>query len=83
MDDEQLLEETIQDIMIDICEVLYNHGYKEVPIGPIMRLIGVDADKAVAHDKEKFKLDQEFEKLLEQRKDSPQHPMVPPGTILH
>ena len=44
MDDEQLLEETIQDIMIDICEVMYNHGYKEVPIGPIMRLIGVDAD---------------------------------------
>lgn len=83
MDDEQLLEETIQNIMIDICEVLYNHGYKEVPVGPIMRLIGVEDVKAQNHDRETFKLGKEFEQLLEQRKESSQQPMIPPGTVVH
>jgi hypothetical protein len=82
-DDEILLEETIRDIMIDLCEVLYNHGYKEVPIGPIMRLIGVEDSQAVDHDKEMFELGDDFKKLLELHKDSPKNNIVPPGTTVH
>jgi hypothetical protein len=38
------LEQVMQDLIVDICEIMYTRGYREVPIGALMRLIGVNAE---------------------------------------
>ena len=71
----------IADIIVKLCLVLHSYGYQQVPIGPMMRLLGVDEEKAQQHDHEYFELDSDFLNFMEQQKISTQAP--PPGTILH
>ena len=58
------LEDEVQDLIIDLCEILYKRGYRTVPIGAIMRLIGVADERAAEHDNEIFSLDNDFELML-------------------
>lgn len=60
-------EQQIKNIMLDLCAVLYRHGYKTVSIGAMMRLMGVDPDRALEHDNEYFSLDDEFIKMYQSR----------------
>jgi hypothetical protein len=85
MKDENDLEEAVHDLIVDVCEVLYEHGYRTVPIGAIMRLIGVDNKAAASHDQELFKLDDEFEQLIKKKepKISTADIKVPRGATLH
>ena len=79
------LEQVMQDLIVDICEIMYTRGYREVPIGALMRLIGVNAENAAKHDNELFQLDEEFEQLINQKKP-PQRGRrvtVPPNVTLH
>ena len=80
IDDE--LELAIRDIIIDICEVMYKRGYDIVPIGAMMRLVGVDESRAQKHDNEYLTLDDDFQKMLKMRK-SPPLSKVPDGVTLH
>lgn len=82
MRDEENFEETLRGIILDICDVLYQHGYRTAPVGAIMRLIGVPEDHASAHDEEFFELDQDFVEELGQRRDL-QRLDIPPGTVIH
>jgi hypothetical protein len=81
--DEKQLEEQVHSIIIDLCEVLYRHGYTMVPVGAMMRMIGVNPDKAADHDDEYFELDETFKKSLEESKKKPRAPRVPTGVTLH
>lgn len=79
---EEDFEQALRDVIIDLCEVLYSHGYRTAPVGAIMRLIGVPEDRAQQHDREVFGLDEDFLEQLAKRKimsDS----RIPPGTQLH
>lgn len=82
------LEQYIHDLILEICTVLYNHGYQRVPMGAMMRLIGVDDQHAQNHDGQYFDLDEDFERVLEE-KNSKQEKFtlmddtVPPGVTLH
>lgn len=79
---EEEFEQALRDVIIDLCEVLYRHGYRQAPVGAIMRLIGVPEERAQQHDSEVFGLDDDFLEQLAKRKlmsDS----SVPPGTQLH
>jgi hypothetical protein len=78
--DDDKLETAVRDIIIDICEVMYKRGYDAVPIGAMMRLVGVDSERAVKHDNEYLALDTEFQAMLESRNlpDS-----APKGATLH
>ena len=80
IDDE--LESAIRDIIVDICEVMYNRGYDIVPIGAMMRLVGVDESRAQKHDNEYIALDDEFLNMLKIRK-SPPLSNAPDGVTLH
>lgn len=62
------LKDSIQDLIIDICEVMCDHGYELVSIGAIMRLAGVSPDRSQLFDNEFFKLDDEFKSILKSRK---------------
>lgn len=61
------LEQHIYEIIVDLCAVLYNNGYRMVPMGAMMRLIGVDDEEAALHDEEMFHLDEDFERIMSQR----------------
>ena len=78
------LEEALQDLIIDQCENLYKRGYRTVPIGAIMRLIGVDEVRASEHDNEIFSLDNDFELMLQAKQEEQNIPLAPPpGATLH
>jgi len=79
------LEDAVQDLIIDLCEILYKRGYRTVPIGGLMRLIGVNADYAADHDTEIFTLDNDFEVMLKAKQLKKQQIPIapPPGAILH
>jgi hypothetical protein len=78
------LEQAVQDLIIDICEVMYARGYRTVPVGAIMRLIGVNAENASLHDQELFQLDEEFAQLIDHKPPRRVRPVtVPSGVTLH
>lgn len=66
--DDHELEVAVYDLIIDICEVLHQRGYESIPVAAVMRLVGVDSERASRHEGEFFYLDKEFETLLSQRK---------------
>lgn len=78
--DDNTLETAVRDIIIDICEVMYKRGYDAVPIGAMMRLVGVDSERAKKHDNEYLALDTEFQVMLESRNPPAQ---APKGATLH
>lgn len=67
MFDTDTVADEVRELILDVCEVLHNHGYQEVSIGAIMRLIGIDAGTASAHDDSGFALDETFEEILRLR----------------
>ena len=79
------LENAMQDLIVDICELMYTRGYRAVPIGALMRLIGVNDETAAQHDHELFQLDDEFEQLINQKKPARKgrRVTVPPNVTLH
>lgn len=86
--DTSTLEEKVQDLIVDICKALYQHGFREVPVSAIMRLIGVESATANQHDEEYFQLDKEFEDLLEASEKEAEYQrsvraVPPPGTTFH
>ena len=86
--DTSTLEEKVQDLIVDICKALYQYGFREVPVGAIMRLIGVENTTANLHDDEYFQLDKEFEALLEENEKQAEYQQAvqavpPPGTTFH
>jgi hypothetical protein len=80
------LEQHLYDLILELCTVLYAHGYREVPMGAMMRMIGVNDTHAAEHDGAVFYLDEDFERVLEERQsagpimsDEPR----PPDATLH
>jgi hypothetical protein len=88
--DPETFAEKVQDLIVDLCKTLYLHGYREVPLGAIMRLIGVEESVAVEHDNEFFHLDGDFEELIQEDEqfekeiyEEMSNLVPPPGTVLH
>ncbi len=80
--DDKGLEQAVQDLIIEICEVMYHKGFDMVPIGAVMRLVGVNNEKASQYDQDYFQLDDDFVALLESKKNPP--PVkTPDGITLH
>lgn len=79
------LEQSLQDLIVDICEVMYSRGYRAVPVGAIMRLIGVSPETAAQHDHELYELNEEFEQLIKKKKPSQKSRRVsaPTNVTLH
>jgi len=73
------LEHAVRDLIVDLCEVMYRHGYHEISVGSLMRVIGVAGDRAAAHDSHMIDLHEHFANKKNTDKDSSR----PPGTVLH
>ena len=83
--DDDKLEGAVRDLIMDICEVMYRRGYDAVPIGAMMRMVGVGKEQADKHDDEMLLLDEDFERMLaEKKKKKPPAPTkAPSGVTLH
>lgn len=80
--DDDKLEAVIRDLILDICEILHKNGLKSVPVGAMMRLVGVQGEDAAQHDNEFFMLDDTFLAMLETKNNKiPQK--APSGVTLH
>ena len=76
------LEQAVQDFILDVCEVMYRRGYDSAPIGAIMRLVGVPESAAQKHDNEHFMLDENFERMIQDRHSVVSAP-APRGVTVH
>lgn len=59
------IEQEVRVLMYELMMVLYQHGIREVHVGGMMRLMGVDPDRAAEHDDEMVILDDKFAKYVE------------------
>jgi hypothetical protein len=79
MTEEEELDQRVKILMFDLMLVLYAHGIKEINVGGMMRLLGVEADIAALHDTESVALTQEFAKYVKETRDTRR----PDNTTLH
>jgi hypothetical protein len=68
--DELELESHVRTLITDIMVVMYEHGIREVHIGGMMRMLGIDNGTAAAHDDEVVVLTDEFAKYVKELKDT-------------
>ena len=59
------IEQEVRVLMYELMMVLYQHGITEVHVGGMMRLMGVNPDRAAEHDDEMVILDDKFAKYVE------------------
>ena len=64
---------------MDLCGVLYSHGYQEISVGALMRVIGVPAERAAEHDQDMIDIQSQFAGLM----PMPKNIEIPPGTVFH
>jgi hypothetical protein len=66
-DDE--LDQEIRLIIMELMIILHKHGIKEVHMGALMRLIGVDDKLAKECDQDRIELTEDFNKYISQMVD--------------
>ena len=66
MPDDYELEIHIRNLVTEIMVVMYEHGLREVHMGGMMRMMGIDNETAAAHDDEVVVLTDEFAKYVKQ-----------------
>ena len=79
MSEQDQFEQSVKNLIEDLCDVLYKHGYQEISVGALMRVIGVSYDRAQEHDDELIDLHKHFAEI----KSMPKNQKVPPGTVFH
>lgn len=79
MTDEQLFEQSIRDLILELCDVLHRHGYHEVSVGALMRVMGIPHEQAQQHDTETFEIARNIHEF--RQKSVVETP--PPGTTFH
>ena len=63
------LELEVQTIIMEIMMVLHRHGIDSVHMGGILRLMGVEEERARESDDERIYLDEKFTKYMERMLD--------------
>jgi hypothetical protein len=80
--EEELADELVKETMLAIMTVLYEHGFTEVSIGALMRLLGVEFEHAQAHDDDyliiQYSITDSFKKS-----HSSIDLEIPPNTTIH
>ena len=78
-----LNEESVKDLVVNICLVLADFGITEVHVGGLMRLVGIDEELAAQHDDELMVIT-DIQQLQKQAgEESEIIEVLPPGTTVH
>lgn len=83
LEQDEFLHERIKTVMLDVMAVLYGNGIKMVHMGAMMRLLGVDDDKASLHDNELIEMDEKFGAMLSQLNKNAAPVEVPKDATFH
>ena len=84
MQEQDPIYDYVRQVMLEVMAVLYANGQKELHVGAMMRLIGVDEAYAREHDEERVEIDEEFERMAQDL--DLQHLIqkrVPAGATIH
>lgn len=73
----------IKSIMLDVMIVLYENGIREIHMGAMMRLLGVDDAIAADHDHEIMELDENFATMIAELNKNTESVTIPAGTTIH
>ena len=57
------LYEYVRTVMLEVMAVLYANGHRQLHVGAMMRLIGVDEERAAEHDGDRIDIDESFAEL--------------------
>ena len=57
------LYEFVRTVMLEVMAVLYANGQRHLHVGAMMRLIGVDEERAALHDDDRIDIDESFAEL--------------------
>jgi hypothetical protein len=57
------LYEFVRTVMLEVMAVLYANGQRQLHVGAMMRLIGVDEERAAEHDGDRIDIDESFAEL--------------------
>ena len=57
------LYEFVRTVMLEVMAVLYANGQRQLHVGAMMRLIGVDEERAAMHDDDRIDIDESFADL--------------------
>lgn len=78
-----LNEESVKELVVNICLVLADFGITEVHVGGLMRLVGIDEELAAQHDDE-LMIITDIQQLRKTNDDESEiNEVAPPGTTLH
>lgn len=69
--------------MLDVMAVLYDNGIKNVHMGAMMRLLGVENSKASEHDSQVIEMDEKFGAMLSELNKRVEPIEIPKGTTFH
>ena len=58
-------DEAVAALVVAICATMYDNGLRVIPIGGLMRLLGIPSEKAKEHDDKAFRLSDDFYQELE------------------
>ena len=59
-------DEAVAALVVAICATMFDNGVRVIPIGGLMRLLGIPSEKAKDHDNKAFQLSDNFYAELEQ-----------------
>ena len=83
-EEDLILEEHVKEVMLELMAVLWANGYKEVSIGALMRILGLDEEDAAPHNNDYVLLDEHFADVAAQMSDKQKTDFgIPPGTTIH
>lgn len=83
-EEDLLLEEHVKNVMLELMAVLWANGYKEVSVGALMRILGLDEEDAEPHNDDYVLLDEHFAEVAAQMTDEQKNDTsIPPGTTIH
>jgi len=57
---DEIFEYKVRNLIVNICEVMFANGYREVSIGSLMRLIGCNESASKKLDNRVIVLDEDF-----------------------
>ena len=76
-----LNEESVKDLVVNLCLVLADFGITEVHVGGLMRLVGINEELASEHDDE-LMIITDIKNIVRTQEEEKQE-VCPPGTTLH
>lgn len=69
--------------MLELMVVLYENGIREIHMGAMMRLLGVEDAIAADHDHEIMELDENFATMIAELNKNNKPATIPAGVTIH